>query len=57
MERRYRYPRPHVARLFVCRLHAEGLEVRALDDTDRAELARRRRVRDEAYARRDADRR
>ncbi len=57
VEHRYRYPKPHVARLFVCREHGQGLEVRALGDRDRAELERRRKERDEAYTRRDADRR
>ncbi len=55
VEHRYCYPRPHVARLFVCAEHSQGLEVRALDDADRTELDRRRRERAEAYGRRAAN--
>lgn len=53
----YRYPRPHTTRLAACPEHAAGeLDPQPLTDAQRADLARRRRVHDEAIARRDANR-
>lgn len=40
---RYRYPRPHATRLYVCARHAEGREdAEPLTDEDRAVVAERR---------------
>ncbi|ALE77655.1 hypothetical protein WY02_03425 [Pseudonocardia sp. AL041005-10] len=44
---RFKYPRPHAARLYVCEYHArEAAGAEPLTDEDRATIARR-------YARRD----